>query len=171
MDENIQKARQTLTLLSQLLRQSLDNIGKQFITFREELEFLKNYLEIEKTRFQERLTVRFDIDDNTLDLKVPNLLLQPIVENAVKHGIAPKAEGGSILIKSIIVDNRLLLSVKDDGNGCEKVKNNGIGLANVKDRLQKLYGDESSFETKNGEGFEVKISIPVESMDSKNDVL
>ncbi len=100
---------------------------------------------MKKTRFQERLTVSFDIDDNTLDLKVPNLLLQPIVENAVKHGIAPKAEGGSILIKCYISEDRLFLTVKDDGNGCEKVKNSGIGLANIKDRLQKFYGDEFFF--------------------------
>ncbi|MBU1099755.1 MAG: histidine kinase [Bacteroidetes bacterium] len=165
MDENVQKARHTLTLLSQLLRQSLDNIGKQFITLREELEFLKNYLEIEQTRFQERLTVSFEIEDDTLDLKIPNLLLQPIVENAVKHGVAPKAEGGSILIKSWTADDRLFLAVKDDGNGCKEIKNKGIGLANVEDRLQKLYGEKSSFEMKNGEGFEVTISISIESMD------
>ena len=161
MDENIGKARTTLTLLSNLLRQSLDNIGKQYVSLKEELDFLKSYLEIEQTRFEDRLTVVYDIDEDTLSCMIPNLLLQPLVENAIKHGIAPKAEGGTINVTAKLDNDNLYLSVSDDGKGCEEVKNKGIGLSNIQNRLVKIYGDNHTFKVLNKEGFSVEISIPI----------
>ena len=164
MDESVQKARQTLTLLSNLLRLSLDNIGKQFATLKEELDFVKSYLEIEKTRYQERLEIEYNIEDNLLDLHVPNLILQPLVENAVKHGIAPKSEGGKIVITGKRVNNNLILSVKDNGTGSgSKTKTSGLGLINVESRLEKIYPDNFRMEIINKNGFEVIITIPADS--------
>jgi len=176
MEEDIKTARRMIAKLSELLRQTLDNIGVQFVSFKQELDFLKRYLEIEETRFHDRLKISFDIDQGTLNASVPNLIMQPIVENAIKHGISPKAEGGQIIISSKLSNDILTLSVSDDGNETRKSTNeqkkNGLGLKNTKQRLEQLYEKKFSFEIIKVNGFTVNIEIPfqkyIEKLDARS---
>ena len=109
-----------ISRLSDLLRLTFDRSGAHGVSLQEELEFLQKYLEIEQTRFQDRLTVRFDIDPETLDAEVPRLILQPLVENAIKHGVAPRSGPGLVQIASRREDGRLWLEVSDNGVGLER---------------------------------------------------
>lgn len=166
MSEDVTAARRMLTRLSDLLRASLDNAATHEVSLREELEFLNNYLDIEQTRFHDRLTVRMNVEPAALSASVPYLILQPLVENAIRHGIAPRAEKGLIDISAVRDNGRVQLKVCDNGRGLgshggrELVK--GIGLSNTQARLQQLYGSDHSFEMKDaaGGGLEVTISIP-----------
>lgn len=166
MSEDVTAARRMLTRLSDLLRASLDNAATHEVSLREELEFLNNYLEIEQTRFHDRLTVRMNVEPAALSASVPYLILQPLVENAIKHGIAPRAENGVIDISAARDNGQVQLKVRDNGRGLgsntagELIK--GIGLSNTEARLQQLYGHNYDFEMKNadGGGLEVTISIP-----------
>jgi two-component system LytT family sensor kinase len=165
MDENVKTAQKMLARLSDLLRQTLDNIGVQKVTFQQELDFVKSYLEIELTRFQDRLKVDYEIDNKVLNHKVPNLILQPLVENAIKHGISPKAEGGTVLIIAKSLNDNLELSICDNGkgNGSNEI-NEGLGIKNTRLRLEKMYKDDYTFEIddKNEKGFCVTLRIPLE---------
>src|SRR5882672_10000657 len=114
MAEDVTAARGMLTSLSDLLRSSLENVGSHEISLKEELEFLRNYLAIEQTRFQDRLTVRMEIEPRTLDASVPNLILQPLVENAIRHGIAPHAGPGVIEIHAARRNGMVELRVADN---------------------------------------------------------
>ncbi|MFC1493224.1 sensor histidine kinase [candidate division KSB1 bacterium] len=152
--------------LGDLLRMTLDKSGEQEILLKEELEFLKLYLEIEKTRFQDRLNVNLDIDSNSLDCAVPNLLLQPLVENSIKHGIAKKSSAGEINIKTEFKDDNLKITINDNGSGLRKTIDaqvkEGFGLSNTRKRLEQLYGDQHSFYIENSEsgGVNVTLIIP-----------
>ena len=149
--------------LSDLLRITLDNAGIQTVSLRQELDFLKGYLEIQQTRFHDRLNINYRIDPSTLNAEVPNLLLQPLVENAIKHGISPQAEGGNIDIFSGDENEMLILEVSDDGKGNgDKDVTEGIGIKNIRERLDQLYGENYSMEifSENDRGFRVKIKIP-----------
>src|SRR4029079_13460186 len=117
LDEDVDAADQMLARLGDLLRMTLENSGAQEVTLQEELEFLRCYLEIEQVRFNDRLTVSMHIEPETLDAKVPNLILQPIVENAIKHGIVSRIAPGRIEIIARRSDDALLLQVKDNGPG------------------------------------------------------
>ncbi|MGK3962284.1 sensor histidine kinase [Sorangium sp. So ce118] len=132
-----------ITGLSELLRMALESAGKQIVPLKQELDFLDRYLEIEKTRFQDRLTVRTDVASEALDAEIPNLILQPIVENAIRHGIAPRASSGSVAIAARREDRRLVVEVTDDGRGLEEgwagEASEGTGLGNVRARLRQLY--------------------------------
>ena len=114
------------------------------LTLKEELDFLSKYLEIEQTRFRDRLSVVFDIQADTLDALVPNLLLQPLVENAIKHGIGPRPTPGQIVVRSRRVGAMLELDVQDNGVGLSAARltdfNRGVGLSNTRSRLDHLYG-------------------------------
>jgi len=121
MAEDVTAARSMLTSLSDLLRASLQNVGSHEIPLKEELEFLKHYLEIEQTRFHDRLTVRLQIEPQTLDASVPNLILQPLVENAIRHGIAPHAGPGVIEIRAARRDGMIELQVLDNGPGLARL--------------------------------------------------
>ncbi|HEX6188679.1 MAG TPA: histidine kinase [Pyrinomonadaceae bacterium] len=166
MSEDVTAARRMLTRLSDLLRASLDNAATHEVSLKEELEFLNNYLQIEQTRFQDRLTVRMNIDPAVLTATVPNLLLQPLVENAIRHGIAPRAQPGVIEISAARENGMVRLKVRDNGAGLGSAGaaglNKGIGLANTQARLDQLYGTNHSFEmhNANGGGLEVTILIP-----------
>jgi sensor histidine kinase YesM len=164
MRDDVQAANRMLLRLSDLLRVALKSESKQEIPLRQELEFLGGYLEIEQTRFQDRLTVDFKIEKETLDAYVPNLILQPIVENAIRHGIAPQAEAGLIQIHSHRKNGFVELCVKDNGVGMNEseVPNNGIGLTNTRKRLEKLYGEQYEFEISApaSGGFQVMLKIP-----------
>ena len=163
MKENVQLADEVLLRLSDLLRLSLKSTENHEVTLRDELEFLRNYLEIEQTRFQDRLTVRYDIDEQAFDAQVPNLILQPLVENAIRHAVAPKPGKSTVEIRAARRNGKVELQVRDDGPGLPAVTNgNGIGLANTRARLDKLYGSEHTFELSpaNGHGLQVTVTLP-----------
>jgi LytS/YehU family sensor histidine kinase len=115
------------------------------------LDFLERYLEIEKTRFRERLNVEMDIAPETLQARVPNLVLQPLVENAIRHGVERHARPGKIILRAHRQNGELQLEVQDNGAGLPggKLQREGVGLSNTRSRLQQLYGDAQKFELTN----------------------
>lgn len=145
--EDADRAEKTITQLSDLLRISLQSDAEQEITFKEELDFLHKYIEIQQILLQERLIVLWKIAPETLDALIPNMLLQPIIENAIRHGIAPKASGGTIEIASSRRAGQLGILVKDNGVGfpAETEVKEGIGLKSIRTRLQHLYGEAHRF--------------------------
>jgi sensor histidine kinase YesM len=142
--------------LSGLLRHSLENIGRQEVSLREELEFLELYLDIQQMRFSDRLKVEMEVEPETLDAAVPNLILQPLVENAIRHGISPRVAGGLIQLSTRNQNGILEIKVADDGQGLKHEwrpeESTGIGLSNTKARLEQLYGAEHRFYIRNREG-------------------
>lgn len=166
MSEDVSAARRMLTRLSELLRASLANVGTQEVPLREELEFLENYLEIERTRFQDRLSVRIEVEPTVLNARVPNLILQPLVENAIRHGIAPRAQPGLVEIRAFRENGMVGLQVRDNGGGLKssspETLMKGIGLSNTEARLKQLYGANHRFEISDvsGGGLQVTIAIP-----------
>jgi len=167
MHRNVDAADGVLARLGDLLRYSLHNVGVQEVTLREELDFLQRYLEIEQTRFEDRLRVKISVDPDVLDFMVPNLILQPLVENAVRYAVATRASGGCIEITAKEVLGQLRLSVVDDGpglpQGYDLPANEGIGLRTSRERLQQLYGDEQRFTLSNRSpmGLAVTIIMPI----------
>jgi signal transduction histidine kinase len=154
----------TLTLLSDLLRVSLEN-NAQVVPLRDELAFLERYIEIEEIRFKDRLTVAMDIAPSTIDGEVPTLVLQPLVENAIKHGISRKPGAGEIRVRSRRNGQMLVLEVVDTGPGFGKRiehARTGIGLANTRARLEQLYGKSQSLELEDapGGGALVRVTVP-----------
>lgn len=165
---DVKKTQKTVSKLGILLRKLLDYDKRNVISLAEELEFISSYLDIEQIRFQDRLEVKYEVDKELMDAKVPNLILQPLVENAIKHGLATKTEDGEIVISIKKKDQDILhMSVQDNGTGSsddvDKILNSGIGLINLKERLQQLYKDnyEMKILPKNGSGFKVDLSIPL----------
>lgn len=153
--------------LSDLLRLSLRHASEQEVPLERELEILQHYLEIQQIRFADRLTVRYDIEDAARQALVPNLLLQPLVENAIRHGIAPRAAPGSVVISAQLDGGVLRLTVEDDGVGPGPSSGGeGIGLSNTRARLERLYGDRQRLELRGGAdgGFIVRIDIPFRSL-------
>jgi two-component system, LytTR family, sensor kinase len=163
---DVDAADRMLTRLSDLLRMTLAGAGAQEVTLKQELEFLKGYLEIEQTRFEDRLTVLIEIEPDTLDARVPNLVLQPLVENAIRHGIAPRSDPGRIEIRARRENGMLQLQVRDDGPGLPIGQaaplREGIGLANTRARLQQLHGADHRFELNNAVdgGLIVSLAVP-----------
>ena len=170
LHQDKEQADTMITKLSDLLRITLDSTDEQLILLDEEVSFLKTYLDIEKIRFQERLQVELNIQEATRSVLVPSLILQPIVENAIKYGVAPFSKLGRVVISSIQNDGFLELCVRDNGPGlaedANKILNRGIGLRNTKDRLQQLYGSNQKFELTNVStgGLQVRIVIPMGSV-------
>jgi two-component system LytT family sensor kinase len=155
-----------ISRLSDLLRLTFDRSGAPKVALQEELEFLQKYLEIEQIRFQDRLTVHYDIDPAALDAEVPRLILQPIVENAIKHGVSPRTGPGSVHIAARVEAERLLLEVRDNGIGLTgKARlqfDRGVGLANTRDRLECLYGERSRLEfSEIDTGLTVRLAMPL----------
>jgi len=167
MHRDVDAADNMIAKLSDLLRISLHNVGVQEVPLKQELDFLSKYLEIEQSRFRDRLTVVFDVQPETLDALVPNLVLQPLVENSIKHGIAPRPTPGQIEIRSRRTGSLLELEVKDNGLGLSAARltdfNRGVGLANTRSRLQHLYGSSHRFEFRqpSGGGLSVIVAIPL----------
>jgi signal transduction histidine kinase len=174
--ENPDAADRMVVRLSELLRRTLDRGDVQEVPLREELDFLRGYLEIEQMRFPDRLTVTYDIEPKTQELLVPHLILQPLVENALRHGIMPREEPGRVAISAAVTGGDTLeLKVWNNGNGLSDQSDasdrsdasaapprEGIGLKNVRSRLAQLYGGAQEFTLGNvaGGGVEARIRIP-----------
>ncbi len=143
-------ASRVIAQLSDLLRFSLKTERAAEITLKEELDFVRKYLQIQQTLLEERLEIKWGISPETLDAMVPNMFLQPLVENSIRHGIAPKEIGGSIEIKTQRVGETLEISVRDNGLGISsngnKTSGDGIGLSNTRARLRHLYGEAHEFQ-------------------------
>jgi two-component system, LytTR family, sensor kinase len=159
-------AERMITLLGDLLRMSLETASTQMTTLNRELEFLTCYIEIEKVRFEERLTVNFDVPTETLEASVPHLLLQPLVDNAIKHGISRLVAGGEIRISARRERAELHLAVSDNGPGLRSHRNpppSGVGLRITRERLETIYGHDQSLELLSlpEGGFSARISIPL----------
>jgi two-component system, LytTR family, sensor kinase len=156
-----------LSRLGSLLRMSLDRPHENVTTLQAELDFLDRYVDIQKARFSDRLTVEVSIDDSALGMTVPWLILQPIVENAILHGVAPKDGPGRVDVLGRIRGNSLHLEVSDDGPGMGDIPNlvEGTGLANTRARLQKIYGDAATMalSSRTSGGFTVEIAVPCSS--------
>ncbi|HST19615.1 MAG TPA: histidine kinase, partial [Blastocatellia bacterium] len=163
MQEDVQAANRMLVRLGDLLRMTLDNVGTHEVSLKQELEFLQGYLEIEQTRFQDRLTICMDVDPLVLDARVPNLILQPLVENAIRHGIAPRASSGKLEIRAAREDGSIRLEVQDNGLGLPEADEanvlKGVGLSNTRARLEQLYGPKHQFKMSNAEGGGLLVSI------------
>jgi two-component system LytT family sensor kinase len=175
------RARELIVKLSKILRRLL---GKhdEFVQLREEIEFVDDYLDIEVVRFgRDKLRVYKHLDPETLDIVIPSILLQPLVENSIKHGLAAKVDGGSITIRSRLQDGKLVLHVEDDGVGmnappavaAQKMSSGyGIGMVNVAERLHVLFGDEGKMivQSRDGQGTLVVLELPVlqQDLDGEN---
>jgi len=160
-------AREMIVKLSNILRRLLRK-GESFVPLREEFEFLDDYLDIEVVRFgREKLKVYKELETNSLEHLVPNMILQPLVENALKHGLAEKVDGGSIYLRSRAADSRIVIEVEDDGVGMpvsgSSPAGTGIGMLNVSERLQVVYGDAAhiTVESQPGQGTLVRLELPM----------
>jgi anti-sigma regulatory factor (Ser/Thr protein kinase) len=165
MRADVDAADRMLDRLAELLRATLHSSHAQEVTLRDELELLRKYVDIEQTRFGPRLAVRLQIAPDVLDARVPVLLLQPLVENAVRHGIAPHTRPGLIVVDARRVEGQLTVTVHDSGEGVAPDRltllNEGVGLANTRARLQHLYRDQHRFRFANvDDGFCVTVSMP-----------
>ena len=164
MHKDVDEADRMIVRLSELLRYALDSTNEQEVPLRQELDFLGRYLDIQRARFGDRLTIQHDIAEDVLNARVPNLILQPLVENAIEHGIEPHARAGEIVLRASRRENRLVLEVQDNGvglaNGLQPA--DGIGLSNTRARLLQLYGTAQRFELVAGTsvGLTVRIEIP-----------
>jgi two-component system, LytTR family, sensor kinase len=161
--------------LSNFLRRVMQDSDKHEVTLGEEMEFLNEYLDIQKVRFAERLQVTMHVPEELLAAQIPSLLLQPIVENAVKHGIGKLAPGGEIRISAHRLNGTLHIGVYNDGPSVPadwaKVSQ-GIGISNLRTRLQSLYGDAFQFEMRNLQpnGVEALIAVPYVAKKSEGQV-
>ena len=162
-------AQGTLGRLAGIFRGTLLASEKESVPLSKELELVDAYLEVERARFGKRLRVRQAVADGARDVPVPPLILQPVVENAVRHGISPSVDGGTISIEAVLADEALTVTVEDDGSGVdsddlEDIMSRGYGLKNVRDRLNARFGpgDWFLFEGGRGRGTRVRIVIPVE---------
>jgi two-component system, LytTR family, sensor kinase len=152
--------------LSNILRRLL---GKHdnFSSLREELNFVDDYLSIEVVRFGDKLKFRKDIEPAALDMQLPSMLLQPLIENCIKHGLSSKIEGGSITLRARRVEQRLHLLIEDDGVGIAEAEmatllDRGIGVSNVNERLKVLFGTDYRMwiDSKPGQGTRIEIEVP-----------
>lgn len=171
LEKSEDDANKMLTKLSSFLRYTLVNQPTQRISLEQELYALGLYLDIEEVRFGERLTVKYDIDDQVRAALVPSLILQPLIENAIKYAVAPAIDGGTITVcVKHLEGNRLRLALKDSGPGMDDIHNvvsksgSGVGIANTKERLSQIYGDDHEFRLENLEptGLGIFIEIPCE---------
>ncbi len=168
LHKDTQGARKMITRLGDFLRLTLENAGTQEVTLKQEMEFLRCYLEIERIRFQDRLTTHVQVDPEALDTHVPNLILQPIVENAIRHAVATRSTPGEIEIRAKQEKGFLRIRIRDNGPGLpmnrstESLFKKGLGLANTQTRLDRLYGARHRFELANDPkgGLAVTLEIP-----------
>jgi sensor histidine kinase YesM len=167
LKSEIQKANSMLVSFSEFLRITLEENGSQVVPLEKELLFIESYFDVEKIRFQDKLNVEMNINPSTRKIKVPNLILQPLIENAIKYAVAPKKSNGLVSITTKIIDDKLLILIKDNGPGINDdfpidYKGKGIGIKNTKERLNKLYGNKASinFENIKDGGLLITLKIP-----------
>ena len=163
LHKDVEAADRMIARLGDFLRLTLQSSDTQTVDFEQELEFLKCYLDIEHIRFQDRLTVELDIDSQALKATVPNLILQPIVENAVRHGVARQTSQGHITIRARREGERLIMTVEDNGPGLKAQSNgSGIGISNTRARLEQFYGSDFKFQIANSteRGASVTLDVP-----------
>jgi hypothetical protein len=161
--ENPRLAEQMLLRLSELLRKALRSSGAQEVPLADELDFARDYLEVEQLRLGDRLSVTWDIGAESYQARVPSLLLQPLIENAIQHGIAPSTRPGILVIRARRDGDFLEVQVHDNGSGLApngSDRRGGVGLANTSDRLQRLYGDRHRFVLISDQGFRVNVRLP-----------
>ena len=164
VDKRNAEAGKMIARLSDFLRMTLERPDVEEVPLAEEIEFVRRYLEIEQVRFGDRLAVKIDVDDDAWSARVPTLLLQPLVENAIRHSVAPREHGGRVTIEARAIGGRLHLTVADDGPGLDGKGNGngtGIGLANTRERLEQLYGDAHRFDLVNGHGLRAQLELPL----------
>ncbi|HVE62012.1 MAG TPA: histidine kinase [Chitinophagaceae bacterium] len=182
IDENPDRARTAITELSNILRSSLKIEKGETISFNDELKIVKDYLALENMRFEDRLQVEYQVDDDTLDQQVPTMMLQTLVENAIKHGISKQIKGGVIKVISDIQENYHMLVVENTGRLTQSVSDElspdnlmerGFGLSSTQDRLQLLYGDKARFEIRQLEDtiVQAKVLIPASTTKIKQTVI
>jgi len=170
LERDNETANRAVSRLSDFLRYTLHNDPMEKVTLEQELKSLHLYLDIEKVRFQDRLQVDVDVEDAARKGRVPSLVTQPIIENAIKYAVAPREEGGHIAITANVVQDRLVIELADDGPGIESEQpkpaaGHGVGLRNTGERLRQIYGDEYSLELTKARpsGLRVIIGIPYET--------
>jgi len=168
VDENPERARTAITELSNILRSSMQAEKMETVPLQQELDIVKDYLALEHMRFEERLQIEMDIDEDTLNQPIPPMMLQTLVENAIKHGISKRINGGLIRIISDFKDNHHELVVQNSGklNGYSSVRDDGFGIKSTQDRLNLLYQGKANFEIHEIEGgmVESKIIMPTSSI-------
>ncbi len=163
---NPDKAREMIVKLANILRR-LMRTTDAFVPLREEFDFIDDYLDIEVVRFgPDKLRVIKELEPASLEIMVPSMMLQPLVENAIKHGVAPRIDGGSIYLRSRLAGDRVVIEVEDDGVGfadSASSSGTGIGMANVTERLHVLYGDSAHLETDStpGKGSLIRVTLPI----------
>ncbi|GHF29943.1 hypothetical protein GCM10017044_26570 [Kordiimonas sediminis] len=170
LEREVKDANQMLTKLSSFLRYTLVNQPTQRISLEQELYALGLYLDIERVRFQDRLQIDYDIDENAKSSLIPSLLLQPLIENAIKYAIAPSIDGGKLSVKASVNGRYLTITLKDNGPGLQDPENiktksgSGVGIANTKERLMQIYGSDHAFHVVNlsPSGLGITIEIPCE---------
>ncbi|MFK7953121.1 MAG: sensor histidine kinase [Ekhidna sp.] len=164
VDEDPRKSKDAITQLSHILRNSLMSDRKKLISFSEELKTVMDYLALESIRYEERLTTKFDLDKNSGRFKMPPLMMQTLVENGIKHGIANLKHGGEISIITKVKRKHLLIQIRNTGQLSDQKKvDSGLGLENTRKRLSLIFGDEATFEIKNETKNTVLTSITIPS--------
>jgi two-component system LytT family sensor kinase len=163
--KDVELADRMIARLGELLRSTLEHVGTQEVALRDELEFIKPYLEIEQARLGPRLSVYWNIDPEAMDASVPNLILQPLVENAIHHGIGPRVGAGRLDILAWRENGHVHLQVLDNGRGLSANYTEGVGVSNTRARLRQLYGAEHQFVMRNRPegGLEVMVAVPFSS--------
>ncbi len=175
LHKDIEVADRMIARLGDFLRLTLQRSDAQTVDFEQELDFLKCYLDIEHTRFEDRLIVEIEVEPQALDVMVPNLILQPIVENAIRHGLARQTIPGRITIRAFQKNGRLIMQVQDNGPGLrtnhngERPPSGGIGLSNTRARLEQFYGEDfrlEILEIANSEGHGVIVTVDIPSVEA-----
>ena len=172
MDQDTDRARTVLSRLGQLLRITLDKEQRERVPLAREIDHIGHYLGIEAVRFQDRLHVDYDIPASCADAEVPSMILQPLVENAIKHGPGLTSERVDIAVSAERRNGSLHIAVRDNGRGCPDVERavagSGIGLRNVRERLRLLYGDAADMQVSSpgGQGFTVHLTLPFKRNDT-----
>ena len=163
IDENPERARTAVTELSNILRSSMQAEKLETVPFKKELNIVQDYLALEHIRFEDRLNVKYEIDEDTLDQPVPPMMLQTLVENAIKHGISKQVNGGTIKIISDFKENYHELLIQNTGRLNGSLNQEGFGLASTQNRLHLMFGENAHFQIKeiNGNMVEAKVQIPV----------
>lgn len=164
ISEDPDKAEEVVEKMSHLFRYTLDASNKDMVKLTDELEFIKEYLDVEKVRLADRLEYSIEMDQELINVRIPGMLLQPLVENSIKHGISPLKNGGEIHIKCTRKGERCLISLQDSGRGFDPgMRQEGFGLKGVKERLNLVYGNDCMLDIISSEGVEIRIDIPIEN--------